>query len=249
MTFALLKVENCSNKLKRPNDNTALFPNERSVQLFSRIINIFTPTEGSVIDPFGGPLCTSLACLQTRRTCISMNAPSDEMRYAVGRLRVFATPNATMEHLEEYTDPSFDAPAIESQAIESQTSKRRRTDGVNSTARTADVNCGSSHANLSSINEPSTTPQCTTTEVQLNSITNSAINSPQVNSIACSTIDISDQSSPPVRTRSYTTRSQAVPTSTESDSTPRDIDGAEALLSFHQNNGEDEDMQPTAPLP
>ena len=100
-----MNVEICRSKLKRPNENIPLFPDEKNVELLSRIISIFTPSEGLVIDPFGGPLTTSLACLQTNRSCIKMDNSSEAMKYAIGRLRIFATPSATMEHLEMYTEP------------------------------------------------------------------------------------------------------------------------------------------------
>lgn len=82
-----------------------IFPGERSTDLFARIIKIFSPPNGSVIDPFGGPLTTALACLETSRKCTSMDAMSEAMRIARSRLRIFATPKASMADVDVYTDP------------------------------------------------------------------------------------------------------------------------------------------------
>lgn len=123
-TFAsFLNVENCGNKLKRPDGNSAIFPCERSVQLFSRVIRAFTPSEGSVMDPFAGPLTSSIACMETGRTCISMSDHGTSTKYAIGRLRIFATPNATMEHLGAYTEP-----LPSSSASDNPSTKKRRTE-------------------------------------------------------------------------------------------------------------------------
>lgn len=104
---ALTNIETCSgiNKLKRPHKNISLFPEERSTALFSRVISIFSPPEGMVLDPFGGALTTSLACLQTCRSCVSMDTPNDVFRYAKSRLRIFAVRQASMADLEIYADP------------------------------------------------------------------------------------------------------------------------------------------------
>lgn len=109
---SLLNVQSCEEKLKRPNENTAIFPHERSTQLFARIINMFSPTQGSVLDPFGGPLTTALACLETSRTCTSMDYKGVAMQYSKSRLRIHAMPKATMADLEIFIDPSPSTPAI-----------------------------------------------------------------------------------------------------------------------------------------
>ena len=50
-------------------------------------------------------MTTVLFCLDLDLTCVTMDTAGVAYRYAVGRLRVFATPGATMENLEDYTDP------------------------------------------------------------------------------------------------------------------------------------------------
>lgn len=105
---SLTNVESCIFKLMKPQKTAAIFPHERSVSLLSRIIRMFSPSEGSVMDPFGGPLTTALACLQTGRKCTSMDSDSDAFRYAQSRLRIFAVPNATLKELEIYADPMTD---------------------------------------------------------------------------------------------------------------------------------------------
>ncbi len=102
---SFLNVEACTNKLKRPSQNSCLFPDERSVRLYSRIISTFSPPHGFVIDPIAGPLTTSLACLDTCRRCISLSPSDEALNFAVGRLRVYASPSATMQSLEMYSGP------------------------------------------------------------------------------------------------------------------------------------------------
>lgn len=59
--------------------------------------------EGTILDPFGDPLSTSMACLQTELGCISMDQESNRFKYAQGWLRIFATPDATIEDHDVYT--------------------------------------------------------------------------------------------------------------------------------------------------
>ena len=66
---------------------------------------MFCPPQGTVFDPFGGALTTSIACLQKERACTAMDSSTDEFWYAKSLLRIFANPKATMEELQTYCDP------------------------------------------------------------------------------------------------------------------------------------------------
>lgn len=101
-------MQACSNKLKFPNQNSPIFPTERSMHLFMHLIRLFSPSNGAVLDPFGGPLSVAIACLKTDRTCLTIQRRSPGLKYAVGRLRVFATPDATLANLESFVDESVD---------------------------------------------------------------------------------------------------------------------------------------------
>ena len=90
--------------LKRPKYNTHLLPEEKSPQLYSNFIRMFSPPGGTVMDPFGGPLTTSIACIETNRKCISMDREGNLMRFALGRLRVYLTPEVTMAQLDDFTE-------------------------------------------------------------------------------------------------------------------------------------------------
>ena len=98
----------CELKLKRPRYNSPLFPEERSVQLTQCIIELFTPQEGSCLDPFGGALTTSVACLETGRTFVFMDSVVEAFKLSIARLRIYATPGATMQLLDEYADVELD---------------------------------------------------------------------------------------------------------------------------------------------
>lgn len=133
----LLNVETCEKKLRRPNHNSPIFPDERSHDLFMRIIKMFTPPEGSVLDPFAGPLTTAIACLKTIRSCVSMDKPSDSLRYAKSRLRIFAIPKASMRDLGDYLDP-VDVAADQADSEEQEQRKRKASEeltGVDSAKR------------------------------------------------------------------------------------------------------------------
>ena len=120
-TYAsFINVENCCSKLKEPKQNAALNLEERSVQLYSRVIRLLTPIDGSLLDPFGGPLSTCLACLQTGRGCIAMDEESNPFKYSIGRLRVFATPDATMEDHKAYTSTLIPSDCMDTDACRAQ---------------------------------------------------------------------------------------------------------------------------------
>ena len=102
---SLLNVSACRKKLKRPRCNSALFSWERNYELIIRIVQTFCPFQGLVIDPFPGALSTALACLKASRECISISPECENIKYATGRLRIYATGTATMEELEDYSRP------------------------------------------------------------------------------------------------------------------------------------------------
>ncbi len=102
---SLLNVTACRSKLKRPKSNAALFSWEKNIEVVSRIVQMFCPFEGTVIDPYPGPLTTALSCLKSNRACISISADIDGLQYAKGRLRIHASKGATMEQLDEFSRP------------------------------------------------------------------------------------------------------------------------------------------------
>ena len=81
-----------------------MFYAERSVEIFLHLIRLFSPSCGSVINPFAGPMTVALACLKTSRSCVSIEDSTPAMKYAIARLRVYATPTSTMEKLYTYVD-------------------------------------------------------------------------------------------------------------------------------------------------
>lgn len=111
VSFAVaVNIQVCAHKLKEPRRNTPIFPDERSTGMFMHIIRLFCPSNGEVLGPFSDPLTVSLACLQTSRRCVSISHGGPGLKYAVGRIRVFATPKATMEKLPIYIDD--EAPGV-----------------------------------------------------------------------------------------------------------------------------------------
>ena len=100
----MINVKPCANSLKKPKFNIHIFPEEKSADLFTHIIRMLSPPGALVLDPFGGPLTTSLACIKSDRHCISINPDDCAMKFALGRLRIFVTPDVTMEHLDVYSE-------------------------------------------------------------------------------------------------------------------------------------------------
>ena len=100
---SLLNVATCRSKLKRPRSNAPIFSWEKNCELVTRIVQTFCPFEGVVVDPFPGPLTTALACLKSKRSCVSISSECDGFNYALGRLRIHAAGNATLEQLEDFS--------------------------------------------------------------------------------------------------------------------------------------------------
>lgn len=104
MFDSVVNVKTCTSKLKKPGHYGALRTSEKSVELFSFIIKMLTPPGGIVIDPHAGPMTASLACLQTGRSCVSIEDEHLCYKYALGRTRIYATPEATMKDLPTFVD-------------------------------------------------------------------------------------------------------------------------------------------------
>ena len=101
----VLNVPSCKNKLKRPNENSSLFPGEKSVELFEYVMKLFSPAGGSVIDPFANTFTSGIAALRVGRQCICIEHNQILYSYGIGRLRIYSTPDATMAQLCHYSEP------------------------------------------------------------------------------------------------------------------------------------------------
>ncbi len=102
---SMLNIKCCQNKLRKPKQIASLCTSEKSIDLFNHIIKMLTPTGGSVLDPIAGPMTASISCLETGRSCISIESNADYFKFAMGRTRIYATPQATMEHLSMFVEP------------------------------------------------------------------------------------------------------------------------------------------------
>lgn len=130
-------VRSCQDKLKKPLQNAALFPAEKSSDLYSYIIRLLSPPQGTVMDPFAGPLTTALACLKTERRAVCIEHDSDSFPYALARLRIHAVPGATMSHMADYAKhlggttgsrPASSGSTAVEKGVEQGSPKRRRTE-------------------------------------------------------------------------------------------------------------------------
>lgn len=76
------------------------------MHLFNQIIRLLIPSDGSCLEPFGVPFTTGSACINTGRTCFLIDSESDLLKLEIGRIRLYATPSATMASLDHFTDPT-----------------------------------------------------------------------------------------------------------------------------------------------
>lgn len=100
---SLSTVKACQHRLKKPGKNSPMYAAEKSVELYTHIVSMFSHDNGLVIDPLAGAMTTALACLKTSRKSICIEQDKELFRYAIGRLRVHAVPDATMEHHNHYS--------------------------------------------------------------------------------------------------------------------------------------------------
>ena len=81
---SVFNVSSCQNKLRAPKHHSPIFPEERSVDLFVHLLRLFSPPNGNILDPFGGPLSVSLACFKTNRTCTAIDGSEPGYRLPLG---------------------------------------------------------------------------------------------------------------------------------------------------------------------
>ena len=102
---SVLNIATCQDKLKKPEENSALFPGEKSIQLFEHVIRMLCPTEGTIFDPVAGALTAAIACINTGRQCYAVEEDPVLFSYAIGRLRIMSTPETSMQDLSDFSDP------------------------------------------------------------------------------------------------------------------------------------------------
>ncbi len=102
---SVINIKACQDLLRKPNENKSVLQDEKSVELFTHVIKMLSPPNGSIIDPVAGALTAALSCLRCGRKCIAVESSKDVFRFALGRTRVHITPTATMQNLSDYTDP------------------------------------------------------------------------------------------------------------------------------------------------
>lgn len=58
------------------NSSTPFQKDEKSVELLSELIDLFSPQNGRVLDPYGAAMATAIAALKTNRQfiCLERNA-------------------------------------------------------------------------------------------------------------------------------------------------------------------------------
>lgn len=76
---------------------------EFNPDIFQEFIEIFTPLDGAVIDPFSRTMTTGLACLRSNRSCHLIEKGPDCFKSAVRRLRTAAQPLPSLNTVSSLT--------------------------------------------------------------------------------------------------------------------------------------------------
>ncbi len=75
-----------------PGSKVPFCTKELPILMLHELIDLFTPVDGSVIDPYAGTMTTAAACLQSGRRCTSIEKRKDCFEGALERLRLMAEP-------------------------------------------------------------------------------------------------------------------------------------------------------------
>lgn len=78
---------------------------EKNPCMLAEIIDMVTPEQGAVLDPYAGTLSTALGCLKAHRSCISIEKRDDCFTEGMLRLRRVVSPVS----LEKYISDPLDA--------------------------------------------------------------------------------------------------------------------------------------------
>lgn len=153
-------IKACQDRLRKPNENAPLIPGEKCTELFAKMIKMFCPLEGKVIDPLATGLTTALACIKTGRKSLCIDPSKHTFPFALGRVRLHVVPDATMESHATYSHiplpttemdasanaetsnnegPGTSSPCAQSNAHHSQRPPKRRRRHVDNTAITDDA--------------------------------------------------------------------------------------------------------------
>lgn len=84
---SITNVPVTTNKLKYPGKKSIVRVEEKSTDLLVELLTTFCPDGGLVLDAYGGTLTTALACIETRRSCVSIEKDPECFRLAHERLR------------------------------------------------------------------------------------------------------------------------------------------------------------------
>ncbi len=83
----MFNIQKPSSKLCKPNSRIPFYSDELSPFMLAELIDLFTPKDGKVLDPFSGTMTTSIAAMHVGRRCVCIERNSDCYNAAVGRLR------------------------------------------------------------------------------------------------------------------------------------------------------------------
>lgn len=85
-SMVLDKIPFVKNKLTYLNTRMPVRMTEKNINLISEMVDLYSPINGSVIDPYGGVLTTPLSCFYMSRRCVVMEADSRCYKEGLRRL-------------------------------------------------------------------------------------------------------------------------------------------------------------------
>lgn len=85
-SMVLHNIPYVKNKVTFQNTRMPVCLTEKNVDLIHELVDLFSPIQGSVLDPFGGAFSTAVACMRSSRSCVALEA--DERVYKVSLERL-----------------------------------------------------------------------------------------------------------------------------------------------------------------
>lgn len=85
-SIVLHSIPYVESKMKFQNMRMPVCLTEKNVDLIHELVDLFSPLQGSVLDPFGGAFSTAVECMKSSRSCVSIEVDDRAHNTSVNRL-------------------------------------------------------------------------------------------------------------------------------------------------------------------
>ncbi len=96
----MYNISDPKSKLYKPETRVPFHPEELSPFMLSELIDLFTPQNGRVLDPFAGTMTSAIAAMQTGRTCICVERNDLCYNESFNRLRSYLPSSTNIINLD-----------------------------------------------------------------------------------------------------------------------------------------------------